>query len=63
MVPNSRKKESTIEFNVVYRNYQGKYRKRYVGTVSSFEKGKYDYVTLSKINFRIGDLIDINVRY
>ena len=63
MVPAAKKKDATIEFYIVYLNFYGKYKKRLAGSVSSIGKGKEDYSTLEEINMRIGDLMDVKIKY
>jgi len=63
LIPNVKRKECVLEFYTIYFNYYGKFMKRNIGTIHAMEKGKDDFETLNSLNFHIGDLIDVCIKY
>lgn len=61
MVPAAKKRDTILNFSIVYLNYHGTYVRKAAGSVQSIGKGKDDYTTLYELNMKIGDLMDVSI--
>lgn len=55
MVESTRKRDTVLEFQIVYPENSGHYRRKNLGTVKVGTKGPDDLKTLYQLRFMIGD--------
>ena len=57
----SRKRDTQIEFALVYKDYTGNYRRKHIGAVKVGHMAQDDLKSLQTLRYQIGDFISIAI--
>ena len=60
-MPAASRKDARAVFSHVYQDTSGRFKKREVGSVHAFKRGKDDGLTLNNIRFEVGDAIALSI--
>jgi Sin3 associated polypeptide p18 (SAP18) len=57
----SRKRDTQLEFSLVYQDYNGNYRRKHLGSVKVGHMGGDDLKNLNTLRYKIGDFLSVAI--